>query len=91
MSTAPVTRDVLLAPADNVRLVELCGPLDENLRLLEVRLDERRVGLADRSQRSGFVVDVPDQVTGSRREGREREESSICLSLEIAARPTISR
>ena len=24
-----MTRDVLLAPADNVRLVELCGPLDE--------------------------------------------------------------
>jgi phosphate starvation-inducible PhoH-like protein len=38
MSTAPVTRDVLLAPADNVRLIELCGPLDEHLRLIESRL-----------------------------------------------------
>ena len=33
-----MTRDVLLAPADNVRLVELCGPLDEHLRLIESRL-----------------------------------------------------
>ncbi len=36
--TAPITREVLLAPADNVRLVELCGPLDEHLRLIELRL-----------------------------------------------------
>jgi phosphate starvation-inducible protein PhoH and related proteins len=33
-----MTRDVLLAPADNVRLIELCGPLDEHLRLIESRL-----------------------------------------------------
>jgi phosphate starvation-inducible PhoH-like protein len=33
-----MTRDVLLAPVDNVRLVELCGPLDEHLRLIESRL-----------------------------------------------------
>jgi phosphate starvation-inducible protein PhoH and related proteins len=35
---APASREVLLAPADNVRLVELCGPLDEHLRLIESRL-----------------------------------------------------
>jgi phosphate starvation-inducible PhoH-like protein len=35
---APVSREVLLAPADNVRLVELCGPLDEHLHLIESRL-----------------------------------------------------
>jgi phosphate starvation-inducible PhoH-like protein len=34
----PVSREVLLAPADNIRLVELCGPLDEHLRLIESRL-----------------------------------------------------
>jgi len=33
-----MTRDVLLAPADNIRLVELCGPLDEHLHLIESRL-----------------------------------------------------
>ncbi len=29
-------REFLLEPADNARLANLCGPLDENLRLLEV-------------------------------------------------------
>ncbi len=38
MSSVPMTRDVLLAPADNIRLVELCGPLDEHLRQIETRL-----------------------------------------------------
>jgi phosphate starvation-inducible protein PhoH and related proteins len=33
-----MTRDVLLAPADNARLVELCGPLDEHLHQIEARL-----------------------------------------------------
>ena len=33
-----MTRDVLLAPADNVRLVELCGPLDQHLHQIESRL-----------------------------------------------------
>src|SRR6201999_142543 len=28
-----------LEPVDNARLANLCGPLDENLRLLESRLD----------------------------------------------------
>jgi phosphate starvation-inducible protein PhoH and related proteins len=39
MSSAPQLRDLLLAPADNVRLVELCGPLDEHLRQIESRLE----------------------------------------------------
>jgi phosphate starvation-inducible PhoH-like protein len=34
-------REFELAPADNARLANLCGPLDENLRLLETRLDVR--------------------------------------------------
>ncbi len=33
-----MTLDVLLAPADNVRLIELCGPLDEHLHQIESRL-----------------------------------------------------
>jgi phosphate starvation-inducible protein PhoH and related proteins len=38
MSSAATTRDLLLAPADNVRLIELCGPLDEHLHQIEARL-----------------------------------------------------
>ncbi|MFZ1868678.1 MAG: hypothetical protein WAU49_09350, partial [Steroidobacteraceae bacterium] len=38
--TAPETqREFDLEPSDNARLANLCGPLDENLRLLEARLD----------------------------------------------------
>jgi phosphate starvation-inducible PhoH-like protein len=60
-----MTRDVLLAPADNVRLVELCGPLDEHLRLIETRLgvEVRRrgnrfqlVGLEPAVQRAETVL-----------------------------------
>ena len=60
-----MTREVLLAPADNVRLVELCGPLDEHLRLIEARLgvEVRRrgnrfqlVGLEPAVQRAESVL-----------------------------------
>ena len=34
-------REFELGPSDNTRLANLCGPLDENLRLLETRLDVR--------------------------------------------------
>src|ERR1700704_5320206 len=33
------SREFDLQPADNLRLANLCGPLDENLRQLESRLD----------------------------------------------------
>ena len=35
----PSAREFDLEPADNTRLANLCGPLDENLRLLENRLN----------------------------------------------------
>ncbi len=38
MSSVPATRDVLFAPVDNIRLVELCGPLDVHLHQIEARL-----------------------------------------------------
>jgi phosphate starvation-inducible PhoH-like protein len=39
-ASAPETqREFELEPSDNARLANLCGPLDENLRLLESRLD----------------------------------------------------
>jgi phosphate starvation-inducible PhoH-like protein len=38
--TVPETlREFDLEPSDNARLAKLCGPLEENLRLLEARLD----------------------------------------------------
>jgi phosphate starvation-inducible protein PhoH and related proteins len=38
VSSVPITRDLSFAPADNVRLVELCGPLDAHLHQIEARL-----------------------------------------------------
>lgn len=38
-SIPELQRDFDLEPSDNARLANLCGPLDENLRLLEARLD----------------------------------------------------
>jgi phosphate starvation-inducible protein PhoH and related proteins len=39
-ASAPLhSREFDLEPSDNARLANLCGPLDENLRLLETRLD----------------------------------------------------
>ncbi len=60
-----MTRDVLLAPADNVRLVELCGPLDGHLHQIEARLgvEVRRrgnrfqiIGLAPAIKRAEAVL-----------------------------------
>jgi len=60
-----VTRDVLLAPLDNLRLVELCGPLDEHLHQIEARLgvEVRRrgnrfqiIGLGDAIKRAETVL-----------------------------------
>lgn len=38
-TASAANREFGLEPADNARLAKLCGPLDENLRLLESRLD----------------------------------------------------
>jgi phosphate starvation-inducible PhoH-like protein len=86
MSTAPTTRDVLLAPADNTRLVELCGPLDEHLRLIESRLgvEVRRrgnrfqlMGLAPAIERAEAVL--RDLYARAQREPVDSERVHIAL------------
>src|SRR5271169_1714726 len=65
VSSDPASREILLAPIDNIRLVELCGPLDEHLRLIETRLgvEVRRrgnrfqlVGMSDAITRAESVL-----------------------------------
>jgi phosphate starvation-inducible protein PhoH and related proteins len=86
MSSVPLIRDVLLAPADNVRLVELCGPLDEHLRLIESRLgvEVRRrgnrfqlVGLASAIERAESVLQ--DLYARAQREPVDSERVHIAL------------
>src|SRR5580704_2997563 len=72
-------REFLLEPADNARLANLCGPLDENLRLLEVRLDVEirrrgdnfrvtgeRAGSAEETLRTLFELTAEAAVTPER-------------------------
>jgi phosphate starvation-inducible PhoH-like protein len=86
VSSASETRDVLLAPADNVRLVELCGPLDEHLRLIESRLgvEVRRrgnrfqlVGLAPAIERAESVLQ--DLYARAQREPVDSQRVHIAL------------
>jgi phosphate starvation-inducible protein PhoH and related proteins len=86
VSSASETRDLLLAPADNVRLVELCGPLDEHLRLIESRLgvEVRRrgnrfqlVGLAPAIDRAQTVLQ--DLYARAQREPVDSERVHIAL------------
>ncbi len=58
MSTAPTSQELLLAPADNVRLVELCGPLDEHLHQIESRL-----GVEVRRRGNRFqIIGLPEAI-----------------------------
>jgi phosphate starvation-inducible PhoH-like protein len=56
--SVPATREILLDPADNVRLVELCGPLDEHLHLIESRLGVELKRRGNRFQ----IVGPPESV-----------------------------
>lgn len=76
---APRLREFLLEPADNARLANLCGPLDENLRLVEARLSVEirrrgdnfritgeRAGSAEETLRSLFDLTQAESVTPER-------------------------
>ena len=86
MSSVPVTRDLSLAPADNVRLVELCGPLDAHLHQIESRLgvEVRRrgnrfqiIGLPGAAQRAEAVI--KDLYARAQREPVDSERVHIAL------------
>jgi len=54
----PVTLDLILEPADNERLANLCGQFDENIRHVEERLGVRVVNRGNRFHVSGAAEDV---------------------------------
>ena len=81
-----MTRDLSLAPADNVRLVELCGPLDAHLHQIEVRLgvEVRRrgnrfqiIGLPEATKRAEAVL--KDLYARAQREPVDSERVHIAL------------
>jgi len=94
-------REFDLEPSDNARLANLCGPLDENLRLLEARLDvqiRRRgdnfrvlgahAGSAEDILQELFALAKDEEVTPERVHLalRERESGSVPAQLEPAER-----
>ncbi|MEY6433780.1 PhoH family protein [Thioalkalicoccus limnaeus] len=59
MAPAPRTLDLDLTPADNVRLANLCGQLDQHLRQIE-----RRLGIEINNRGTAFrLIGDPDGVT----------------------------
>ena len=97
-----MTRDLVLAPVDNVRLVELCGPLDQHLHQIEARLGvevKRRgnrfqiIGMPAAIKRAEAVLQ--DLYTRAQREPVDSERVHIALQeleMERAAnRPPADR
>jgi phosphate starvation-inducible PhoH-like protein len=81
-----MTRDLVLAPADNIRLVELCGPLDQHLHQIESRLgvEVRRrgnrfqiIGVPSAIKRAETVLQ--DLYTRAQREPVDSERVHIAL------------
>ncbi len=81
-----MTRDLVLAPADNIRLVELCGPLDQHLHQIEARLgvEVRRrgnrfqiIGMPAAIKRAETVLQ--DLYTRAQREPVDSERVHIAL------------
>ena len=65
--TAPeALREFDLQPSDNARLANLCGPLDENLRLLEARLDVQIRRRGDNFRVLGARADSAARSTSTR-------------------------
>jgi phosphate starvation-inducible PhoH-like protein len=89
-----MTRDLVLAPVDNVRLVELCGPLDQHLHQIEARLGvevKRRgnrfqiIGMPAAIKRAEAVLQ--DLYTRAQREPVDSERVHIALqALEMDGR-----
>ncbi|HEX8756626.1 MAG TPA: PhoH family protein [Steroidobacteraceae bacterium] len=94
-------REFDLEPSDNARLANLCGPLDENLRLLEARLDVqiRRRGDNFRvlGARAGSAADILQELFSQAKDEevtpervhlalRERESGGVPADVEPAER-----
>jgi phosphate starvation-inducible protein PhoH and related proteins len=88
-SAAHPSREFELEPSDNARLANLCGPLDENLRLLEARLGVQirrrgdtfrisgaRAASAEDTLRDLFDLAKSDEVTPERVHLALRERES---------------
>lgn len=71
-SPQPLSADLVLEPADNERLANLCGPLDEHLRQME-----RRLGVEINNRGNTFqVIGTPESVELTERVIKDLYEST---------------
>ena len=86
MNAVQISRDIILEPADNSRLANLCGQFDEHLRQIERRLNVdissrgnrfRVTGNAGAAQIGSNVIESLFKLTGS--ELLDPERVHICL------------
>ncbi len=102
MTVPDALREFALKPPDNARLANLCGPLDENLRLLEARLDVEirrrgdsfrvlgaRADSAEQTLRELFQLAEAEEVTPERVHLALREHESGRPTEEERADPGI--
>ncbi|MBT8088049.1 MAG: PhoH family protein [Gammaproteobacteria bacterium] len=90
MNAVQISRDVILEPADNNRLANLCGQFDEHLRQIERRLDVqiasrgnrfRVTGAAGAAEIGGDVLLSLFEMTGEERLDPERVHILLQESL----------
>lgn len=90
MNAAQISRDVVLEPADNNRLANLCGQFDEHLRQIEQRLNVdiasrgnrfRVTGNAGAAKIGGNVIKSLFKLTSS--EQLDPERVHICLQESV--------
>jgi phosphate starvation-inducible PhoH-like protein len=81
LNALQISRDIVLEPADNQRLANLCGQFDEHLKQIESRLDVeiasrgnhfRVTGRPGAAEAGGEVLEALFELTGSERLDPER-------------------
>ena len=100
MNAIQISRDVVLEPADNDRLANLCGQFDEHLRQIERRLDVeiasrgnrfRVTGLPGNAEIGGDVLESLFRMTDSERLDPERVHMLLQESVMNDSEPAASR
>jgi phosphate starvation-inducible protein PhoH and related proteins len=90
LNAVQISRDIVLEPADNSRLANLCGQFDEHLRQIERRLNVdissrgnrfRVTGNAGAAQIGSRVIQSLFKLTGS--ENLDPERVHICLQESV--------
>ena len=98
MNATEISRDIVLEPADNTRLANLCGQFDEHLRQIERRLNVeiasrgnrfRVTGMPGAAQIGSDVIRDLFRMTG--KENLDPERVHVCLQESVMNSGEIAR